>query len=119
MSDRIEHSREEWDHIDAERRKAEDEAYAKRKAQEGLVSVPAKFITRNEFGFLPEDEPAVEAKVKYLLTQHHELELMPWKMLERAWAIGMELIALKRESLSRTLDKVLRRNLVRDVGQKN
>jgi hypothetical protein len=33
MSNRIEHSREEWDRINAERRKAEDEAYAKRKAK--------------------------------------------------------------------------------------
>jgi hypothetical protein len=38
MSDHIEHSREEWDRINAERCKSEDGAYAKRKAQGEVAS---------------------------------------------------------------------------------
>jgi hypothetical protein len=52
---------------------------------------------RDSFGIHPDEQMIVEAKVKHVLSQHRELELMPWKMLERAWEIGAELIELKEK----------------------
>jgi hypothetical protein len=86
------HSKEEWARIEAERRKAEDEAWLKRKAQGEVTS---KFVVRNQYGIHPDEESLVQARVKHLLAQHHELELMPWRMLEKAWEIGEQLIDLK------------------------
>jgi hypothetical protein len=60
MSDRIEHSREEWHRINAERRKVEAESYAKRKAREEVPdSAETKWIVRNLYGIHPDDEPTV------------------------------------------------------------
>jgi hypothetical protein len=54
-------------------------------------------VLRDAFGINPDEKSIVETKVKHLLGQHNELELMPWKMLQNASEIGAELIALKEK----------------------
>jgi hypothetical protein len=59
------HSKEEWEQIDAERRKAEDEAWLKRKAK---GEVTTQFVVRNKYGVHPDEESLIQMRIK-LYTQ--------------------------------------------------
>ena len=79
-----------------EQKKAQDAEWARRKASGEGSSTPAKpFIVRSEYGILPEEGESFRIRTKQILARHIELMGMPYRMLEMAWEIGFELIALK------------------------
>src|SRR5215469_4298674 len=92
MSDRIKHSREEWDRINAERRKAEDEAYAKRKAQgEVASSQTSSELVLPDLDEIRSSQPITPKEIQKVLIWHRELHEPMRMILSRAIRIGGKL----------------------------
>jgi hypothetical protein len=100
MNDRITHTTEEWAQLEAEQLKAEDEAFARRKAQEGVLS-PAftKLVFRSEYGIHPDEQVLVQGRIDRI-NQHFQEVKASWQRAKQlAFEIGAELIDLKENKV--------------------
>ena len=93
------HSKDEWAQIEAERRKAEDEAFAERKTQGEVVPAGARPVVRDSFGIHPDETEVIRTRIREIVRRHVEIESMPRRMLVLAWEEGQELIELKENKV--------------------
>jgi hypothetical protein len=99
-TERTKHSKEEWDRVNAERSKAEDEAYAQRKAQEGAPSPgPMKLAIRNEFGIYPDEQALIQGRIDQINRHFKEAKDLGRRAKQLAFGIGAELIDLKENKV--------------------
>ena len=94
-TERIQHSKEEWEQIEAERRKAEDEAFAKRKAQGEIVSASPRYVVCDSFGIHPDDQIIIQKCIERINQHYRELVGLPKKARDLLFEIGAELLDLK------------------------
>jgi hypothetical protein len=97
-TDRIQHSKEEWDRIEAEN-KAEDEAFAKRRAQREIVAAGSGYIFRDLYGIHPDEQIQVQESVDRINQRFRELFGLRRKAIELVFEIGAELCELKENKV--------------------
>jgi hypothetical protein len=91
----IQHLREEWDKIEAERRNDEDEASARRKEREEIVPAGPLYVVRDSFGIHPDEQTDIQTCVDRINQRYQELAGMPRRVRDLLFEIGAELLDLK------------------------